>query len=81
MDRCSKCGYELILGCEQVVFCKLCASQLLERTASGSVAGGHSTTNKLKAEIAAIADAIDGNYGDVDFVREQADKLRQLSAV
>jgi len=38
-------------------------------------------TQQLKAEIAAIADAIEGNYGDIDFVREQADKLRQLSAV
>jgi hypothetical protein len=36
---------------------------------------------QLKAEIAAIGDAIEGNYGDIDFVREQATKLRQLSAV
>ena len=62
-------------------FARANSDNVESQPASGGVAGEQRTANKLKAEIAAIADAIDGNYGDVDFVREQADKLRQLSAV
>ena len=36
MEDCKKCGDELVCGFEMVVFCKKCASKLLEAAPSAS---------------------------------------------